>query len=695
MVESNASYMQDEDLEHNRSSTPLLPQALDNSSISINTVDVQQMVNVINPPRSTFYIIILTVILGGLQLAWSTEFSEGTPFLLSLGISKQLLALIWIAGPLSGTLGQPIVGIYSDNCNFSIGRRKPFIIAGCLATSFSLWYLSHSPTIIKFIFFHNDGSNMDAIKSFTIPFAAFGVYLLDFSISVIQAASRAFIVDCVPTNQQQIANAWAARMIGIFNIVGFWLGSIDLTKILPLLGDTQFKILASFAAIFLVIFTSVSCLYIVERNPQADVAIKAERRKSAKKLKALGIEDLQSSNILKIIKSLFLQTLNSINKLPPQVKIVCYAEFFAWIGYFPMLFYTTTYVGELYLYNNGHNLNKLPEEEKQRLLDESTRRGSLALLLHAITSLVVCMILPTLVKPMEQCADNGGPKNFEEEDSEIEVFSNVQLNNIVKNCMRYKKDFDKKLQLFTISKIWIVSHVVFILCMTSTFFIFNSVSAIVMFAFLGIPWGTALYAPFVLISEEISRIKDIKARAASEDFMSVHSNHMSNNHRPQHDFATAHPYNTTFEDDNSTADLSAEENPNSPIIPQRTINSQITKNLQRKFGKQKRLHPKIVAKYENYEHESGIILGIHNVFIAAPQVISSLMSSLLFWIFSKIQKNTGDDEEFDSSLGWVFRFGGLACILALWLSLKVKTSQQLMLEDEIELEGQTMEEPNA
>jgi hypothetical protein len=35
-------------------------------------------------------------------------FSYGTPYLLSLDLSKELTALVWLAGPLSGLLVQPV-----------------------------------------------------------------------------------------------------------------------------------------------------------------------------------------------------------------------------------------------------------------------------------------------------------------------------------------------------------------------------------------------------------------------------------------------------------------------------------------------------------------------------------------------------------------------------------------------------------
>jgi len=75
--------------------------------------------------KSTWFLFLLTLSGLGLQIAWSVETSNGSPYLLSLGISKSLLALVWIAGPLSGVLVQPYVGLKSDNSGFDGARGDP------------------------------------------------------------------------------------------------------------------------------------------------------------------------------------------------------------------------------------------------------------------------------------------------------------------------------------------------------------------------------------------------------------------------------------------------------------------------------------------------------------------------------------------------------------------------------------------
>ena len=52
----------------------------------------------------------------------------GTPYLLSLGLSEQLTSLVWLAGPISGLVAQPLIGAISDSSQ-SRFRRRYWIVA--------------------------------------------------------------------------------------------------------------------------------------------------------------------------------------------------------------------------------------------------------------------------------------------------------------------------------------------------------------------------------------------------------------------------------------------------------------------------------------------------------------------------------------------------------------------------------------
>jgi solute carrier family 45 protein 1/2/4 len=134
--------------------------------------------------KSLWYLILLTISIGGLQLAWAVELSNGTPYLLSLGLSKSVMALVWIAGPLSGALVQPYVGILSDNCRSRWGKRTPFMATGGTATIVSLLALAWVREIVGgFLGLFGADRDSEGVKITIIVVAVFFVYILDFSIN--------------------------------------------------------------------------------------------------------------------------------------------------------------------------------------------------------------------------------------------------------------------------------------------------------------------------------------------------------------------------------------------------------------------------------------------------------------------------------------------------------------------------------
>lgn len=86
----------------------------------------------------------LTIGLLGVQVLWSVEMSYGewlstpsldviqwcytspaSPYLLSLGLSKPLMAVVFLAGPLSGLIVQPLIGISVIFCISSFPQPVP------------------------------------------------------------------------------------------------------------------------------------------------------------------------------------------------------------------------------------------------------------------------------------------------------------------------------------------------------------------------------------------------------------------------------------------------------------------------------------------------------------------------------------------------------------------------------------------
>ncbi len=83
-----------------------------------------------------------------------------------------------MAGPLSGLIVQPIIGVIADQSKSRWGRRRPFIVVGTIIVAFSLLTLGFTKEIVG-IFIPNE----DEARSFVIVLAVLSIYAVDFDIN--------------------------------------------------------------------------------------------------------------------------------------------------------------------------------------------------------------------------------------------------------------------------------------------------------------------------------------------------------------------------------------------------------------------------------------------------------------------------------------------------------------------------------
>ncbi|KAM0624441.1 hypothetical protein ACHAQF_009118 [Verticillium nonalfalfae] len=101
-----------------------------------------------------------------------------TPYLLNLGLTKSNTSLVWIAGPLSGLIVQPIVGVIADQSTSKWGRRRPFIVVGSIIVAFCLIVLGFTKEIVGFFV-----AEEESARGFTITLAVLAIYAVDFAIN--------------------------------------------------------------------------------------------------------------------------------------------------------------------------------------------------------------------------------------------------------------------------------------------------------------------------------------------------------------------------------------------------------------------------------------------------------------------------------------------------------------------------------
>jgi solute carrier family 45 protein 1/2/4 len=317
-----------------------------------------------------------------------------TPYLLELGLTKSKISLVWVAGPLSGLIMQPIVGVVADRSTSRWGRRRPYMFGGTILVSMFLLLLGWTKEVVRY--FVTDEASA---KSKTIVVAVLSIYGIDFAINAVQGSCRGLIVDTLPISKQQQGSSWASRMVAVGSLIGYGAGAIDLRSVFgPMLGDTQFKQLTAVAALTLCLAVGVTSYAVTERVRVID---EVEEKISP-------VEVLQT-----IAKTAM--------DLPRGIQAICYVQFWAWIGtfihrldlhhdtnagpgWFPFLFYSTTWVGEVYLRYDAPADVKAADD----LTGKVGRIGSQALICFSIITFVMSVVLPFFVKSPE---DERGP-NF-------------------------------------------------------------------------------------------------------------------------------------------------------------------------------------------------------------------------------------------------------------------------------------------
>lgn len=358
----------------------------------------------------------------------------------------------------------------------------------------------------------------------------------------------------------------ASRLTGIGNIIGYVFGYINLPKYMWFFGNTQFKVLCVIASIALGGTVATSSILVKERDPR------------------LEGPPLQAKGVLSFFKGVF----KSIRHLPPQTAKVCQVQFFAWIGWFPFLFYLSTWVGELYVQPFFEKDPHMPQDQIDALYEKATRVGTLALLIWAITSLASNLFLPFIVAPTYDAPVLKGGAS---------IRSGLSGTSTRSYTTRVERFLDSLvIPWLSLRRAWMLSLILFALCMFTALFIRTTTLATIIVGLVGIPWALTLWAPFAIISAEIS-----KRDALRRSKVSAH------NREPN--------------------DANEE--------------------------------------YDNGD-QAGVILGIHNVAIASPQVIATLGSSLIFRALQKPRGTPGD-----RSMPVVMAVGGLFALVAAFMASRL------------------------
>lgn len=251
----------------------------------------------------------------GLQFAWQMRIILSGPVTENLGASPFIYGLIWLAGPFTGMVVQPLVGALSDKTVSPFGRRRPYLLGGALLASLALWIFPNSAGVANLLQKFT-GLELPALTGLFI--AAIMIWIIDACVNVAQGPYRALVPDIVPEEQHSLANSYISLAIG--------LGSVIAAGTAPFLSEFfgyQMSIPAQFimAALAFTLGMLWTCITIKEHRNQKQLNENKE-----------NIENVS-----------FIQSVKNFFAMSPEVSKICTMQFFTWIGTMCMMIFFTQY----------------------------------------------------------------------------------------------------------------------------------------------------------------------------------------------------------------------------------------------------------------------------------------------------------------------------------------------------------------
>ena len=253
----------------------------------------------------------------GLQFAWQMRIILSGPVTEGLGASPFIYGLIWLAGPFTGMVVQPLIGALSDKTVSPFGRRRPYLLPGALFASLALWIFPNSEAVANAL--HNlTGLHLPSCTALLI--AGIMIWIIDACVNIAQGPYRALIPDVVVPEQHSIANSYISLAIGLGSVV-----AAGTAPFLKWAFNYQMSIPAQFimAALAFTLGMLWTCITIKEHQTKKEM-----------------IKDVATAEIK---EDTFWDALKNFFALSPEVSKICTMQFFTWIGTMCMMIFFTQY----------------------------------------------------------------------------------------------------------------------------------------------------------------------------------------------------------------------------------------------------------------------------------------------------------------------------------------------------------------
>ena len=135
----------------------------------------------------------------GIQFGFALPQANSTRIFQNLGATLDNIPLLWLAGPITGLIVQPLVGYYSDRTWTRFGRRRPYFLTGAALAAAALVMM---PTAT------------------TLWMAVLMLWLLDASLNLTMGPYRALVADDLSADQRSNGYLMYMSFLSLGAVVG-------------------------------------------------------------------------------------------------------------------------------------------------------------------------------------------------------------------------------------------------------------------------------------------------------------------------------------------------------------------------------------------------------------------------------------------------------------------------------------------
>ena len=326
-----------------------------------------------NKPRLSFWQIFnMSFGFMGIQFGWGLQLANMSGIYTYLGAKPEQVPILWLAGPVTGLLVQPIIGSMSDRTWNRLGRRRPYFLTGAILASLALFVMPDSSALWM---------------------AAGLLWILDASINVSMEPFRAFVADKLNVDQRTAGFVMQSFFIGIgqsfANLLPWffrWMGvderGVAAAKAsvhtIPTSVNYAFKI-GAVAFLVCVLWT----VFTTKEYPPENLE-EFERKRRETYGDATGL-----AKIFRVIAELLREISSAMREMPRTMRQLAVVQFFTWLGLFCMWMF--------FGLMTSYHVFGATSERDPRFADGQAWGGN-AFAVYSVTCFAVAFLLPPLAR---------------------------------------------------------------------------------------------------------------------------------------------------------------------------------------------------------------------------------------------------------------------------------------------------------